>query len=144
MAGKIFQIYTVQINGKCVRELFLPLAWSDPYNPCKAIPCKFAQKSLFPISKVPPWGGRRYYALSSYICPFLKVSSLTFVLQAMAFQAKLPNHCVLKSYSTVIKFFKLFWSWTSKSYNQKLLSWCSICHSSLAMLQTCFLHFVLK
>ena len=32
--------------------------------------------------------GARYYALSSYFSPFRKVSSLTFVVQTMAFQAK--------------------------------------------------------
>ena len=39
---------------------------------------------------------RRLYALSSYLFPFLKVSSITFVVQTMAFQAKLPSHCVFK------------------------------------------------
>ena len=40
--------------------------------------------------------------------PILNVSSLTFVVQAMVFQAKLPSHYVLKSYSMVMTFFKLF------------------------------------
>ena len=51
-------------------------------------------------------GGRRHYALSLYLFPFLKVSFLTFVVQTMAFQAKLPRHCVFKvmqhGYETVL------------------------------------------
>ena len=38
----------------------------------------------------------KHYALSSYLFPFLKVSSLTFVVQTMVFQAKLPSQCVIK------------------------------------------------
>ena len=41
-------------------------------------------------------GIRRHFALSSSLLQFLKVSSLTFVVQTMVFQAKLPSHCVFK------------------------------------------------
>ena len=76
----------------------------------------FGQKSLFPYAKFfkeisPPilLRGRIYYALCSYLFPFLNTSSLSFVVQTMAFQAKLYTHCVLpKSYSVVRKFPELF------------------------------------
>ena len=38
-------------------------------------------------------GERKQYALSSYLFPFLKVSSKTFVAQTTTFQAKLPSDC---------------------------------------------------
>ena len=57
--------------------------------------------------------GRRYYSLSSYISPFLKVSSLTFVIQTLTFQAKLPSHCVFK----VIKYgYEIFQTVLSLNY----------------------------
>ena len=87
-------------------------------SPCVKQPHhhKFAQKSLFPYAKlfkeISPLillRGRIYYALCSYLFPFLNVSSLSFAVQTMAFQAKLYTHCVLpKSYSVVMKFPKLF------------------------------------
>ena len=39
---------------------------------------------------------KRYYDLSSYLFSFLKVLSITFVVQTMTFQAKLPSHCFFK------------------------------------------------
>ena len=38
----------------------------------------------------------KHCALSSCLFPFLKVSSLTFVVQTMVFQAKIPSQCVIK------------------------------------------------
>ena len=127
MAGKNFQIYSVQIIGKCICETPPPLPRPPPLppplhdliiSPCVKQPHhhKFAQKSLFPYAKlfkeISPLillRGRIYYALCSYLFPFLNVSSLSFVVQTMAFQAKLYTHCVLpKSYSVVMKFPKLF------------------------------------
>ena len=67
-------------------------------------PHQFTQKQFVPLCKAflikkPPYtlgGGRRHYALSSYLFQFLKVSSLTFVVQTVAFQAKKPSQCVFK------------------------------------------------
>ena len=36
---------------------------------------------------------RRLYTLFLYLFPFLKVPSLTFVVQTITFQTKLPSHC---------------------------------------------------
>ena len=121
MAGKNFQIYNVQMIGKCICEtppppppplhdLIISLHVNQPHHH------KFGQKSLFPYAKFfkeisPPilLRGRIYYALCSYHFPFLNVSPLSFVVQTMAFQAKLYTHCVLpKSYSVVMKFPELF------------------------------------
>ena len=109
MASENSQNCSVQITGKCICETFhLPcMMWS--LIPMFNIPHKFARKRLFLHAKsfkkkVPPYfGGRtpiwmrmKHYALSSYLFPFLKVSSLTFVVQTMVFQAKLPSQCVIK------------------------------------------------
>ena len=60
------------------------------------------------------WGGDRvewgirHYALSSYLSPFLKVSSLTFEVQTMAFQAKLPSKCVFKVFKVIQYSYEIF------------------------------------
>ena len=41
-------------------------------------------------------GGRRHSSLFSYFFPFLKVSSLTFVVETMTFQPKLPIKYLFK------------------------------------------------
>ena len=56
---------------------------------------------FFLKKKVPPYflflgEERRPYDLSSNVFQFLKVLFLTLVVQTMAFQAKLPSHCVFK------------------------------------------------
>ena len=49
----------------------------------------------FSKKKVPPlhtfW--KRHHALFSYLFSVVKVSSLTFVVQTMAFETKLANQC---------------------------------------------------
>ena len=91
MAGEIFQIYTVQITGGCLCEN-LPLSFHDliirPY--VKQPPHEFAQKIFSPMKSFfkrkkssHTFGGRRHYALSSYLLPFLKASFLTSVVQTM-------------------------------------------------------------
>ena len=53
MAGEIFQIYTVQITGKCICETFPPSLHDLIIRPyVKQSPHKFAQKSLFPDEKL--------------------------------------------------------------------------------------------
>ena len=89
MARENCQIYTIQITGKCICETCSPSLHDLILDPIKntrppPIPHKFL------IEKRPPillWG-RRHYALSSYLLPFLKVSSLTFGVQTMAIQSK--------------------------------------------------------
>ena len=96
MAGEIFQIYTVQITGRCICENFPPSLHDLIIRPyVKQSPHKFAQKILFPMKSSfkrkkssHTFGGRRHYALSSYLLPFLKASSLTSVVQTMVFQSK--------------------------------------------------------
>ena len=97
MAGQIFHVYTVQIiTGKCVSETFPPSLHDLIIRPCvKQFPHKFSQKSLFPNQKIflekkssYTFGGRRHYALSSYLLPFVKASSLTSVVQTISFQSK--------------------------------------------------------
>ena len=53
----------------------------------------FSGETLHPSAN---YGRRRHYALSSYLFPFLKVSSQTFVVQTIVFQAKTPSQCVFK------------------------------------------------
>ena len=98
MAGENFQIYTVQITGKWICETFPPslhdlIIKSHVKQPLTRH--KFAQKMFSPWKaflreKRPPIlsEGRRYYALSSYLFPFLKVSSLISVVQTKAFQSR--------------------------------------------------------
>ena len=50
-------------------------------------------------------GGERHYALSLYLFPFLKLSSLTFVVQT---NYGLSSKKFIKSYGMVMKFPKLF------------------------------------
>ena len=53
MAGENFQIYTVQITGKCICETFPPSLHDLIIRPhVKQCPHKFAQKSLFPHEKI--------------------------------------------------------------------------------------------
>ena len=53
MAGENFQIYTVQITGKCICETFPPSLHDLIIRPhVKQSPHKFAQKSLFPHEKL--------------------------------------------------------------------------------------------
>ena len=68
-------------------------------------------------------GESRHYALSSYLFPFLKVSFLTFVVQTITFQAKLPSHCVFKGIQYGYKTFKIVLSLTCKIISQKHLTW---------------------
>ena len=96
MAGKIFQIYTVQITGKCIWESFSPSLYDLIIRPyVKQLPINFPQKvcssmkSFFQRKKSShTFGGRRKYALSSYLLPFLRASSVTSVVQTIAFQSK--------------------------------------------------------
>ena len=53
-------------------------------------------------------GEMRHYSLSSYLSPFLKVSSLIFVVQTMAFQAKLPSKCVFKVFKVIQYSYEIF------------------------------------
>ena len=55
----------------------------------------FFKKKVLPYFVGGEW---RHYALSSYLFPFLKVSSLTFVIQTMTFQAKLHSYIVCYHY----------------------------------------------
>ena len=107
MAGENFQIDSVQITGKCICETF---HFSSPLHliinlhvkhPPINLPKKvrsamqsFSRKTLTPFPYFWRIGSGRHYSFSSYIFPFLKVSSLTFMVQTMTFQAKLPTHCV--------------------------------------------------
>ena len=56
---------------------------------------KFSELPYFVVvgEGVAGGGEKRHYVLSSYFFPFLKVSSVNFVVQSMTFQAKLPSHC---------------------------------------------------
>ena len=52
MAGEIFQIYTVQITGKCICETFPPSLHDLIIRPyVKQSPHKFAKKKFVPPSK---------------------------------------------------------------------------------------------
>ena len=75
------------------RRLMRPTAEDDfvkTTNPLKFVPKKFFfTKSLFKRKKFShTFEGRRHYALSSYLLPFLKALSLTSAVQTMAFQSK--------------------------------------------------------
>ena len=73
-----------------------PHVKQPPINLPKKV-CSSMTRFLFK-KKVPPYilwrGGMRHYVLSSYLFPFLKVSSLTFEVQTIVFQAKLPRATV--------------------------------------------------
>ena len=87
MTREDFQIYTVQITRKCIFETFLfsllDLILDSMLSTSPLLPITFLEKK-------PPilLGRRRHCALFSYILPFLKVSSLTSVVQIMPFQSK--------------------------------------------------------
>ena len=87
MTREHFQIYTVQITRKCICETFLfsllDLILDSMLSTPPLLPITFLEKK-------PPTllGRRRDCALFSYILPFLKASSLTSVVQIMAFQSK--------------------------------------------------------
>ena len=59
-------------------------------------------------------GGRKHYALSSYLFTFLKVSSLTFLVQTMAFQINLLSQCILKVIQYAYEIFQTVLSLNSK------------------------------
>ena len=97
--GTFFRFTLLKLLENTFVKLFLPLALSDHSAPCKTppppSPHKFDQKSFssmksfFKRKKSPHiFVGRRHYALSSYLFPFLKVWSLIFVVQTVAFQSK--------------------------------------------------------
>ena len=77
MAGENFQIYSVQITGKCICETFLH------QSPCKTTPHKFVEKFCSPMQtqfkkKVPlliSWRRSRHFSLSSYLFSFLNLPS---------------------------------------------------------------------
>ena len=103
MAEEIFPISSVQIIEKCILESFPPplhdlIIGSHVKQPHY----KLAQKSMFPHAKLfhekkmPPYFSRRRFYALSYLFLFLKVSYITFVVQTMVFQTKLPSHCVFK------------------------------------------------
>ena len=84
MTRENFQIYTIQTTGKYICETFPPFLHDLVLDPMKNTPHKFLREKRSPIRL---WG-RRNYALSSYFLLFLKVSSLTSVVQTMALQNK--------------------------------------------------------
>ena len=68
----------------------------------KHSPINLPKKIYFPMQSflllyknVSPYfvGERGDYALSSYLFTFLRDHTLTFAVQIMTFQAKLPSHC---------------------------------------------------
>ena len=75
--GEIFN--TVQITRKCICETFLPFLHNLILDPMQNIP---------PHSPPPYFCGEETLCLSSHLSPFLKVSSLTSVVQTMAFKSK--------------------------------------------------------
>ena len=101
MAGENFQIYTVQITGKCIYETFPPSLYDLIIRTyVKQSLHKFDEKSLFSHEKLfqekkfLPYfflGRRRHYALSLYLLPFLKALSLTFVNYSLSRFCKLSN-----------------------------------------------------
>ena len=100
--GKIFR-FSVQIIEKCICETFPPPLHDLIISPHVKQPIIILHKKVcspFLRKKYPQtflfFGGGGHYALSSYLFPFLKVSSLTFVVQTTALQAKLPTHCLFK------------------------------------------------
>ena len=117
MTGGIFRIYNVQFIWKCICQTFPPpLRDLTIRLHVKQLHHKFVQKSLFPHAKLfqekyPSilLRGRRYYALSSYFFPFLKVASLTFMVQTMVFQAKVLSHCVFKVIQYGYEIFQTVW-----------------------------------
>ena len=131
MAGESSQIYSVQITGKCIFETFCPPLHDLIISPhLKHHPINLPKKVCSPMQsffkkKFPPplyFGGRggggwRHYALSSYLFPFLKVSSLTFAVQSMVFQAKLPSQCVFKVIQYGYEIFQAVLSLNFKSYS---------------------------
>ena len=101
--GKILRFTALRLLGNSFEKLFLPLV-CPALVPMLQIHNHFAPKKLVPpckafVRKKSPitfGGGRRHYALSSYLFLFLKDSSLTFVVQTISFQAKLPSQYVFK------------------------------------------------
>ena len=112
------QIYRVHITGKCICETLFPLydliisthvkhpppPPPHPINLPKKVCC--AMQSFLRKKSPILWGvGRRYYALSTYLFPFLKVCGTNY-----GFQAKLPSqvNVFLKSYGMAMKCSRLF------------------------------------
>ena len=106
-SGKIFRFPEYRLLENAFVKLFLTPCMIGSLFPIQNIPHKFAQKRLFPPcnffyrKKLPHTffflgKERSHYDLSSYFFQFLKVLFLTLVVQTMAFQAKLPSHCVFK------------------------------------------------
>ena len=95
MAGENFQIYTVQITGKCICETFPPSLYDLIIGPhVKKSPINLPKNVCSPMENFfkrkkssHALGGRKHYALSLYLLPPLK-ASLISVVQIMAFQSK--------------------------------------------------------
>ena len=76
MDGGNFQIYSVQITGKCVFWILQSF---------------LRKKSRHTLGK-----GEETLCFILYLFQFLKASSITFVVKTVAFQVKSPKHCVIK------------------------------------------------
>ena len=87
--GKILKFIVFKLLENAFVKLFPPLAWPNHKSP-------YWKAFLREKSPILGGRGRRHYALSSELFPFVKVSSLTFVVQTMAFQANPISHCVFK------------------------------------------------
>ena len=107
MTGENFQIYSVQITGKCICEAFSPFCMfrSLGPSPCKISPINLFKKDFTPMQlhfreKVPPycvcvcvrvcvcvcvWGGERGGVGGGEI--------MTLTLAKCNFSTKPPGHC---------------------------------------------------
>ena len=92
MAGEIFQIYSVQVIGKCICEFFLPSFDDLIINPHvkQPLPQVYAKKFVPHPGKVflrkrslHTFEGEEILCFIFISFPISKVSSLTFVIQTM-------------------------------------------------------------
>ena len=107
MDGGNFQIYSVQITGKCV-------FWISPSPPPHLHDLIISPHVKYPPINLPPkiystrqsflrkksrhtlGKGEETLCFILYLFQFLKASSITFVVKTVAFQVKSPKHCVIK------------------------------------------------
>ena len=101
MAGENFQIYSAQITGKYIWKTFPPLlhdliirthakqpSTNFPKKICSPLQSFLRKKSHHTLGVI-----LETLCFTFIYFPISKVLSLTFVVQTMAFQAKLPSFC---------------------------------------------------
>ena len=66
-------------------------------------------------------GGTSHYALSSYLFPFLKVSSLTYVVQTMVFQNKTAESLCFKKHTVWLSNFPNRFKFEVQSHIAKII-----------------------